>query len=428
MQMENDYDIIIIGAGAAGLMAASELSKKGKTVLILEGRDRIGGRVHSIIENEIMYEAGAEFIHGNLPLTLGLLKEFGISYSRNAGEMGRSKNGKWIRENDFMKGWDLLIEKMGKLKRDIDLKSFLDLNFKGLKYRNLRDSATRFAQGFDLVDINRASTIELFKEWKNEEHDSYRIDLGYGALMDSLLERAKTNNAAILLNQTVKQILWQKNNVQAITANNKIFRAKKILITVPVPLLQNEANEAGIDLLPNPGKLKEAFQQIGFGSVIKVVLSFKIPFWLKGNKPLGFIISDQPIPTWWTLTSGSTHVVTGWLGEPYAKIWSIKTDDAITTMALTSLSVIFGLSLRSIKAHVDKSYVFNWQKDPFALGGYSYLLPSSKGPKKLLMQPVEGTLFFAGEALYQGRFPGTVEAALWSGKTVSEKLLAATAN
>ena len=426
--MQNDYDIIIIGAGAAGLMAASELSKKGKTVLILEGRNRIGGRVHSIIENDILYEGGAEFIHGNLPLTLGLLKEFGISYSRNAGEMGRSKNGKWIRENEFMKGWDLLIEKMGKLKKDVDLKSFLDLNLKGLKYRNLRDSATRFAQGFDLVDINRASTIELFKEWKNEEHDSYRIDLGYGALMDSLLERAKSNNSAILLNQTVKQIIWQKNNVQAITVNKKTFRAKKILITVPIPLLQNEANEAGIDFLPNPGKLKEAFQQIGFGSVIKVVLSFKIPFWLKGNKPLGFIISDQRIPTWWILTSGNAHVVTGWLGEPYAKIWSIKTDDAITIMALTSLSVIFGLSLRSIKAHVDKSYVFNWQKDPYALGGYSYLLPSSKGPKKLLMHPVEGTLFFAGEALYQGRFPGTVEAALWSGKTVSEKLLAETAN
>ena len=426
--MQNDYDIIIIGAGAAGLMAASELSKKGKTVLILEGRNRIGGRVHSIIENDILYEGGAEFIHGNLPLTLGLLKEFGISYSRNSGEMGRSKNGKWIRENEFMKGWDLLIEKMGKLKKDVDLKSFLDLNLKGLKYRNLRDSATRFAQGFDLVDINRASTIELFKEWKNEEHDSYRIELGYGALMDSLLERAKSNNSAILLNQTVKQIIWQKNNVQAITVNKKTFRAKKILITVPIPLLQNEANEAGIDFLPNPGKLKEAFQQIGFGSVIKVVLSFKIPFWLKGNKPLGFIISDQRIPTWWILTSGNAHVVTGWLGEPYAKIWSIKTDDAITIMALTSLSVIFGLSLRSIKAHVDKSYVFNWQKDPYALGGYSYLLPSSKGPKKLLMHPVEGTLFFAGEALYQGRFPGTVEAALWSGKTVSEKLLAETAN
>jgi len=246
--------------------------------------------------------------------------------------------------------------------------------------------------------------------------------------MDSVLERAKSNNSAILLNQTVKQIIWQKNNVQAITVNKKTFRAKKILITVPIPLLQNEANEAGIDFLPNPGKLKEAFQQIGFGSVIKVVLSFKIPFWLKGNKPLGFIISDQRIPTWWILTSGNAHVVTGWLGEPYAKIWSIKTDDAITRMALTSLSVIFGLSLRSIKAHVDKSYVFNWQKDPYALGGYSYLLPSSKGPKKLLMHPVEGTLFFAGEALYQGRFPGTVEAALWSGKTVSEKLLAETAN
>src|SRR6478672_12122470 len=90
-------DILIIGAGASGLMAAKELSAKGKKVIIIEARNRPGGRINTISEKyfSLPIEAGAEFIHGNLPLTLQLLKENNIPYAKMAGSMLRKKEGKW---------------------------------------------------------------------------------------------------------------------------------------------------------------------------------------------------------------------------------------------------------------------------------------------------------------------------------------------
>jgi len=84
-----EFPIIIVGAGASGLIAARELLRHGKKVIVLEARDRIGGRIHTVHENSYYVEAGAEFIHGELPLTIGLLREYHIGYRkimrRNAG-------------------------------------------------------------------------------------------------------------------------------------------------------------------------------------------------------------------------------------------------------------------------------------------------------------------------------------------------------
>ncbi|MDQ2752949.1 MAG: FAD-dependent oxidoreductase, partial [Bacteroidota bacterium] len=89
--MTNRSDILIIGAGAAGLMAAKELSQKGKGVTVLEAKPQAGGRISTLHNNGFLQpvEAGAEFIHGNLPVTLQLLKEAGIKYAKTKGEMLR---------------------------------------------------------------------------------------------------------------------------------------------------------------------------------------------------------------------------------------------------------------------------------------------------------------------------------------------------
>src|ERR1700733_8201521 len=117
----NDSDILIIGAGAAGLMAAHTLAKVGKKVIVLEARDRCGGRIHTLNHQSFFKNAelGAEFIHGDLPVTLGLLKEAGIKYHSANTEMWRYHDGRLNNESFFIEGWDLVIEHLNKLEQDI---------------------------------------------------------------------------------------------------------------------------------------------------------------------------------------------------------------------------------------------------------------------------------------------------------------------
>src|SRR5688572_4373254 len=93
--MQEEVDIIVIGAGAAGLMAARKLSKAGKKVIILEARDRIGGRIYSLSEEEFGYPAqgGAEFIHGDAPVIRGLMEEAGLNFvNMDGGEIWSLRN------------------------------------------------------------------------------------------------------------------------------------------------------------------------------------------------------------------------------------------------------------------------------------------------------------------------------------------------
>src|SRR3954471_16442535 len=98
-----NYDVIIIGAGAAGLVVAKQLSKAGVHVALLEARNRIGGRAYTCRDEnfKMPVELGAEFIHGNLPTTFKLLKEYGISYSPTRGQIWHAQRGEMEKDKDF---------------------------------------------------------------------------------------------------------------------------------------------------------------------------------------------------------------------------------------------------------------------------------------------------------------------------------------
>jgi monoamine oxidase len=422
-----ETDIIIIGGGACGLLAASELCRQGDAVTILEARDRLGGRIHTLHDGGFStpVEMGAEFIHGDMPVTLNLLHKAGVEHYEVTGQIWESKEGKLQRSENFIEDWDLLEERLQTLTDDMTISEFLKQNFPGEKQEELRKSVTRFVEGYDAADTTLASTFSLRDEWLSDENASqYRVKGGYGRMIDFLEKQVKDTGGRILLETLVSRIDWEKGRVTITTADGKIFVGGKALITVPLSILQKRINEPGfIAFYPDiPGKL-DAAGKMGFGGVIKILLEFTDVFWneLRNDKhigpalkKMGFVYSPEKIPTWWTQFPASTPLMTGWLAGPRSFSIASMPEKEILDMAIESLSAIFQREKVVIERNISAWQIANWAADLFAQGAYAYDTLYSREAVKILMEPVENTLFFAGEAVYHGSYMGTVEAALTS--------------
>jgi monoamine oxidase len=131
---------------------------------------------------------------------------------------------------------------------------------------------------------------------------------------------------------------------------------------------------------------------------------------------------DQFIPTWWTQAPGNTPLLTGWLGGPPSNALAGQTEETVLQQSIKALAAVFGLTEQNLQQQLVAGRVFNWGANHFSAGGYSYATPLTNAALELLNTPLQGTVYFAGEALYNGAHPGTVEAALQSGKDTAEKI------
>jgi len=415
-------DVIVIGAGAAGLIAAYTLSKAGKKVIVLEARDRIGGRIHTI-SNESFFkhaELGAEFVHGNLPVTLQLLRKAHIEYISAEGEMWHYGNGKLAKGAWGIDGWDNLMKKLSRLDHDISIASFLEENFGGDKYAGLRDSVSRYVSGYDTADPFMASSFALREEWDNEDEGAqYRITGGYARLIDFLANESKTNGTKILLNAVAAEVHWGNGKTEVLTVDGKKYGASKLIVALPLGVLQSDS------VLFKPGIVNhmEALKQIGFGAIVKLLLQFKDRFWETGDTGhLGFVLSGEDIPTWWTQYPTHSPVLTGWLGGPPAERRKDLSEIEFLRLGIRSLANIFKRKPAELENELVSWKIVNWTTDPFTCGSYAYDMVNSRTARKVLEQPVENVVYFAGEYLYEGPAMGTVEAALSSGLDVVKKL------
>ncbi|HEY4324691.1 MAG TPA: NAD(P)/FAD-dependent oxidoreductase [Mucilaginibacter sp.] len=432
----NKIDILIIGAGAAGLMAARTLAKAGKKVIVLEARNRCGGRIHTIHNQAFLKntELGAEFIHGNLPVTLNLLKEAGIAYQSVNAEMWRYNNGHLSNVGFFITDWGVLIQRLSKLEADVNMGEFLQREFPGDRYKELRESVRKFVSGYDTADLWKASAFALRREWQGEDDDAQRrVKGGYGAVIKYLEDECKNNRGRIYLNSIVKEVHWSHEGVKAITTEGVVYDASQILIALPLGVLQAYNDERGaIAFHPEIPEQKKAIEAMGFGAVIKILLEFDSIFWEdqfvtelagKSLRNMGYLFSDEEIPTWWTQSPQHSSVLTGWLGGPDAANKKNQPDEAILQQALQSLGKIFKRNPDELKNGLLAFTIVNWTAEPFTRGSYSFDTVASEESRKLLNKPLSDILFFAGDYLYDGPAMGTVEAALTSGQRVAKTML-----
>jgi monoamine oxidase len=422
-------DVLIIGAGAAGLLAARQLASAGRRVQLLEARAYLGGRAHTLTPPGFTQpiEAGAEFIHGEAPLTRGLLREAGIGWQDTTGDTYQIRNGGIQDEGAFFAHLPLLLDKLQALNHDLPLADFLAREFAGDEHAALRAMATQFAEGYDAADPDRASAWALREEWAADGvDDSPRPVGGYGPLLHWLATQAQAAGATVQLSTPVREIRWQASCAEVVTTTGTSYRARQVLCTVPLGVWQLSENQPGyLRFTPALPAHRAAAAQLGFGPVIKIVLEFNENFWQDRLPEMEFLLSDAPVPTWWTQLPDPRLLLTGWLAGPAAQRHQAHSDENILQQSLASLARLLATPLTTLQAQLRASYVRNWGTESYAYGAYSYATVGSQAARAALATPVADTLFFAGEGLHHGIDSGTVEAALASAQATVRVMLAA---
>ncbi|MDN5000378.1 flavin monoamine oxidase family protein [Bradyrhizobium sp. GCM10027634] len=406
--------IVIVGAGAAGLMAARELARAGKRVTILEARDRCGGRIHPLPASEFGYPAdgGAEFVHGEAPITRSLAREAGLSVPAIGGTLWSFDGTEFSRESPRDPYDERLHAALRDLTEDLTVADFLRRHFGGPEFAGLRHAVERMVEGYDAADPERASTLALRDEWMNDGHAiQVRIDGGYGGLIEYLAVACRKSGAALHLGAVVTAIEESGGKVVVRCAGGELQICDRVILTVPLPLLREIA-------LPTATRAKAAAaDDIGFGSVIKILLRFTRPWWRERREELAdmiFLLSDETIPVWWTRYPDQHPVLTGWFGGPRTAELSHLDSQGLIDAGLDSLAAIFSIAREEIARDVVAAAAANWAHDRFARGAYSWATPRTRAAQERLAR-ADGPVLFSGEALYRGRDMGTVEAALASG-------------
>ena len=377
--------VIVVGAGAAGLMTARELARADKRVTIFEARDRCGGRTYPLPVDEFGYpaEGGAEFVHGAAPLTRGLMREARLSLSPHEGTRWSTLTGALLPDESSLPHARRFYRALTEVDADLPIAEFLERHFAGRQYRELRRRITRMVEGYDAADPRRASTFAIRDEWMARgEGQQGRVAEGYGALVEYLVSECRRLGAAIHLGAAVTAINEDRGRIAARCRDGAIFEADAAILTVPLPLLSEI-------VLPSPARERvAATADIGFGNVVKILLRFRTKWWAdhggRDLADLSFLLSDAAVPTWWTQHPAGHPVLTGWFAGPKADTVLSLTATELVDMGLASLAEIFDLPLDRIRRDLVASRAINWGNDPFARGAYSYATPKTREAQSVL--------------------------------------------
>lgn len=429
-----DADVIVIGAGAAGLTAAAELAESGLSVLVLEARDRIGGRIFTLndVGQQFPVELGAEFIHGRPPEILDVLHHAKIPIVEVDGENWCAQDGR-LTSCDFFSEVDEILHRMNDDEPDESFGSFLRRCCADASER-AKEHALRFVAGFNAADPTLVSVHWLVHQSRAEEKiegdRAFRARGGYRPFLDLLRDRVTKAGANVRTNTVVNRIEWKpgKVSIGAVCSNQAIsLRSSRALVTVPLGVLKARPGESGAIKFdpPLPQEKLDAIAGIEMGKVLRVVLHFRDRFWerVHGGKAdnrtlskMSFLLSqDEWFPTWWTMMPDKFPLITGW--APWRSAEKLEHDDLpIVARALQSLGKQLSVNDAEMNRLLEIAYLHDWQADPFSRGAYSYVKAGSADAPEVLGRTLKDTLFFAGEAADVSGNNGTVHGAIASAR------------
>jgi monoamine oxidase len=399
---EANSDVVLLGAGAAGLAAAADLSSAGFTVTILEARDRVGGRVHTLHEPRCPHpiELGAEFIHGRPEEVFQIVRAAGLLACDADGEHWQLKGGRlrpapqaWGQINGALERVAKAFPKGGA--KDESFAQFVARS-KGIKPAE-RELATLFVEGFNAAPAERVSARWLADAQRAESmggaDEQFRLPGGYDQVIRQLAARCDPGRCFLALRQAARRVEWRDGRVTVrSTGPDQRGRAttttaRAVLVTLPLGVLKAGAVEFEG---PLPGWKRAAIEALGFGSVVKVVVQFSGAFWERGRVPsmgrgqdlskMAFMHSrEESVPTWWTWCPMRAPTLTGWAGGPAAESFAGKTSEAVYAEALASLGRFLGMKPGELDGGVERWWVADWAGDPRARGAYSYVPGGAAG-------------------------------------------------
>ena len=419
--MASQWDVLIIGAGVAGLTAGAELAAQGHSVLILEARDRVGGRVWTRHEPELSapVELGAEFIHGQIAATFELLQEVGKAALDTSGRRLTLRHGKLQPRTDglFEQVQQGLKRFADSGSRDVPFEKFLA---EGERY-GISQEAARIAcasvEGFDAADPAQVSTLSIAEEWSTGgmlDAGQFRPSGGYSSVLSALSGALERRHVRLQLHTVVQSVNWSHATAEVEAQFlGKPFHAaaRACLVTLPLGVLQ-----AGTVRFTPPlsGKHAAALEGLASGPVLKVVLRFRTAFWQELEngryRDAGFFHAPElTFPTFWTARPVRAPLLNAWVGGPRAARLAERPVSDVMRAAADDVQALFG----GHDGELEAAYVHDWSTDPFSRGAYSYVKVGGQHARRDLAAPIHDTLFFAGEATdAEG---GTVTGALNSG-------------
>jgi len=438
-------------AGVAGLTATRGLAKARRRVLIVEARDRLGGRIHTLHQSDQTIELGAEFVHGKPPEFWKALHDAKLDPYQVEDEHWELDRGTLQLLKDFE-------EKLGPVFKEMNKSP--GVTFAEFARRRCHDSRAKeampfvkmYVEGFDAADTERIGTHALLHA--QEESDKvngdlmFRVPGGYERLVNSLAANLKSHEVEIRMNTRVSELRRGPGEVIAETRSAdssaaETIRAQQAVITVSLGVLKASPNDiGGIRFTPDlPEAKRDAIARLEMGHVFKMFLKIREPLW---NKLSRFTPTDPKrdermiffhgpglaVPTWWTVPPSDSHWLVGWAGGPAAsalsKLRETNGETAVFQRGIECLATLLQVPVSTIEVSVEDKRAADWQADPFTRGAYSYVPPNGLNLPKELGKPVDGVLFFAGEATDSVGVGGTVDAAYDSGMRVVKEILCST--
>jgi hypothetical protein len=432
-------NVAIIGAGVAGLAAARLLTRHGLDCILLEAGDAIGGRIRTLTLAgwPMPVELGAEFVHGRPTTTLSLragtrqLIPVGARRLENGGAGSDDMQETWKR---FAK----LTEPARSAPPDQSMRDFvLERRLGALDEQLVR----MLVEGYHAAPLDDVSARVIAMDAAASEHsfEQYRVAGGYASVLRQLESELPPSLARIELGARVRSVHWSRNEVSLgvdLRGRDTRVECSRCIMTPSIGVLQHSRSASprspdpiadGLEIEPYPAVLRAELVGIGMAPVIKVVLRFENPPWCADPAlaNVSFVQApDGEFPTFWREARAGKEQVTAWSGGPRALKLHRAASAELPARALAAFAAAAHQDLDAVRTALLEAHYHDFVADPLTRGAYSYVRPGGTEAARRLSEPVEETLFFAGEALHP-HYPSTVAGALGSGERAARRVLVA---